>query len=139
MKKIIFILIMMLPISVFANINEQCKKAEEMMEYDSILIKKIISNTISKDADLSKIDDYPVEFLKDYYSVILLQSLEKDISEPVLLAHALTIKVSAFYQHSYNYAKEKTDDNKVKLNTVREEMAAIGKRFTAICPKAKKQ
>lgn len=139
MKKIIAILLMMLSVSTFAVTKEQCKKADDILRGDGELMLVITDNVLSPDFDTSEanIDEWTTAFLKDYITTIMLQSVEKDFSEPVLLAQAITIKISAFYQHAINYAKNKTDENKAKVKEVSAEMASISKRLGELCPNTK--
>lgn len=138
MKKIILIILMFISADTFATTKEQCEKAKEIMIRDGNLIQTVVSNTFGKEADQSNLERYPVDFLKDYYALILLQSLENDISEPVLLAHALTIKIAAFFQYSINYAQDGTEENKNNIKNVRSEISEIGKRFDKLCPSKSK-
>ena len=130
----ILIILMFISANTFAATKEQCENAKEIMTLDANLIESVVSNTFGVDADQENLEQYAAEFMKDYYSLILLQSLENDISEPVLLAHTLTIKIVAFFQYSFNYAFNRTEENKNNIKNVRNEIAAIGKRFEKLCP-----
>ena len=138
MKKMILVILMFISTYSFAASKEQCERAKEIIVRDGNLIQNVVSNTFGKEADQSNLENYPVDFLKDYYSLILLQSLENDISEPVLLAHALTIKIAAFFQYSVNYAEDRSDENKNNIKNVRNEISEIGKRFDKLCPSKSK-
>lgn len=139
MKKIFAILLMMLSVSAFAATKEQCKKADDILRGDGELMLVITDNVLSPDFDTSEenIDGWTTAFLKDYITTIMLQSVEKDFSEPVLLAQAITIKISAFYQHAINYARNKTDENKAKIKEASAEMASISRRLGELCPNTK--
>lgn len=139
MKKIIATLLILLSVSSFAATKEQCKKADDILKYDGELMLIITDNVLSPDFDASEknSEEWTAAFLQDYMTAIMLQSIEKDISEPVLLAQAMTIKISAFYQHAINYAKNKTDENKTKVKEVTAEMASISRRLGELCPNTK--
>lgn len=136
MKKIIATLLILLSVSSFAATKEQCKKANDILQYDGELMLIITDNVLSPDFDASEknSEEWTAAFVQDYMTAIMLQSIEKDISEPVLLAQAMTIKISAFYQHAINYAKNKTDENKTRVKEVTAEMASISKRLGELCP-----
>lgn len=139
MKKIIAILLMMLSASTVAATKEQCKKADDILKYNGELMTVITNNVLSPDFDASEknIEEWTTAFLQDYITAIMLQSTEKDISEPVLLAQAITIKISAFYQNAINFAKNKTDENRANVKEVTAEMTTISRRLGELCPNTK--
>lgn len=134
MKKIIAILLMMLSVSTFAATKEQCKIANEMLELDGELMLKIKDTLLAPDFDKSTTDEWTDEFLRDYITVIMMHSLQKDNSEPVLLAQTMTVKIFAFSQLSLNYVADKSDQNKKLVKEMVANMGEISRRLNSLCP-----
>lgn len=134
MKKIIAIFLMLFSISSFAATKEQCKIANEMLELDGELMLKIKDTLFAPDFDKSTTEEWTDEFLKDYITVIMMHSLQKDNSEPVLLAQAMTVKIFAFSQLALNYIEDKSDQNKKLVKEMTANMAEISKRLNSLCP-----
>ena len=134
MKKIIAIFLMLFSVSSFAATKEQCKIANEMLELDGELMLKIKDTLFAPDFDKSTTEEWTDEFLKDYITVIMMHSLQKDNSEPVLLAQTMTVKIFAFSQLALNYIEDKSDQNKKLVKEMTANMAEISKRLNSLCP-----